>query len=175
MGIVIRRATTEDARAACEVLCRSITECCELDHRNDRALLDAWLGNKTPETVAGWFSTPSNCGMVAEREGALVGVGLVTQAGKICLCYVVPEALGAGVGRALLQALEQQAREWGISVLKLNSTRTASAFYERNGYIHGGQEKACFGLHCEFYWKNLDQPATAAPGQRKRFCACNPD
>lgn len=172
MGIVIRRATTDDASAACHVLCRSITECCELDHRNDRTLLDAWLGNKNPETVAGWFSAPSNCGMVAECDGKLVGVGLVTQAGKICLCYVLPEVLGTGVGSALLLALEQQAREWGVSVLKLNSTRTASAFYQRHGYIHEGQEKVCFGLDCEFFWKKLDD----APGaSRKRYCSCNAD
>lgn len=173
MGIVIRRATAADAGAACDVLCRSITECCEQDHANDRALLEAWLGNKNPQTVAGWFTTASNCGMVAERDGTLVGVGLVNQAGKICLCYVVPEALHLGVGKALLLALEQQARDWGISILRLNSTKTASAFYERHGYIHGGQEKACFGLNCEFYWKKLDEPASPDPAQRKRFCPCN--
>lgn len=171
MGIVIRTATPEDASAACDVLCRSIVECCTQDHCNDRTLLDAWLGNKNPKTVAGWFASPTNCSLVAELDGKLIGVGLVTQAGKLSLCYVVPEALHIGAGKALLQALEQQARAWGVSTIRLHSTSAASAFYARNGYIHGGREKSCFGLECDFFWKKLDeeQPSSTA---RKRFCSC---
>lgn len=169
MDIVIRTATTEDASTACEVLRRSIVECCAQDHCNDRTVLDAWLGNKNPQTVAAWFASPANCALLAEVDGKVVGVGLVNQAGKLSLCYVLPEALHIGAGKALLRGLEQQARDWGVSTIKLHSTASAREFYARNGYLHGGRERSCFGLECDFFWKALDesQPATG-----KRFCNC---
>lgn len=50
----IRRATPEDAEAACQVLRRSITELCIADHQGDAQSLAAWLANKTPENVRRW-------------------------------------------------------------------------------------------------------------------------
>lgn len=170
LDIVIRPATPADAATACEVLRRSIVECCAQDHCNDRAVLDAWLGNKNPQTVAGWFASPTNCSLVAEVDGKVVGVGLVNQAGKLSLCYVVPEALHIGAGKALLRGLEQQAREWGVGTMIVKSTATARDFYARNGYLHGGRERSCFGLECDFFWKKLDQ---SQPAAGNRFCGCS--
>ncbi|MDQ1831264.1 GNAT family N-acetyltransferase [Massilia scottii] len=172
MGIEIRIAVPEDAFAACDVLRRSITECCVADHQHNPDALTAWLGNKTPQNVASWFISPANHALVAERDGAVVGVALLTQAGKLSLCYVLPEALYSGVGKALLQGVEAQARTWGVSVLRLNSTVTASKFYERNGYILAGKEKSCYGLECDFFWKKLNACETNDPSPRKRFCNC---
>ena len=173
MGITIRTATPEDATAACTVLRRSIQECCQQDHQNDSGKLDAWLGNKTPQTVGSWMASPSNHMLVAERDGALVGVALLTQAGKLSLCYVLPEVQHCGVGKALLAGAEAKAREWGIGVLSLKSTAAACAFYARNGYTNAGKEKTCYGLECDLFWKKLN----AAPGSDgaagKRFCNCN--
>ncbi|HZX28688.1 MAG TPA: GNAT family N-acetyltransferase [Telluria sp.] len=172
MTLTIRPATPEDAPAACAVLRRSITECCELDHKGDPGKLDAWLGNKTPVTVAGWFSAPNNYALVAEYQGQVVGVALINQAGKISLCYVVREALGLGIGRALLCGLEEQARRWGVSMLKLHSTATASGFYAHMGYISAGREKSCWGLDCEFFWKQLNADNVCATSTKRRFCPC---
>lgn len=169
MGIDIRIAAPEDAPAACAVLRRSIEECCALDHQNKRHILDAWLGNKTAQNVALWFSSPSNYALVAHSDGELVGVALLTQAGKLSLCYVLPEVLHRGVGKALLADIEAQARRWDISVLRLNSTASARQFYERNGYINAGKEQSCFGVECDFFWKQLDG-RSAASGTR--FCSC---
>lgn len=173
MDFQIRLATVEDAAAACAVLRRSITECCVLDHQQDPDILAAWLGNKTPETVAAWFASPSNYSLVAVRDGQVVGVALLIQAGKLSLCYVLPECLHGGVGKALLLAVEEQARVWGIGTLRLHSTATARAFFARNGYIHSGQERSCYGVECDFFWKQLDAPCPA-DGARKRFCNCGP-
>lgn len=174
MGIAIRQAAPTDATAACELLRRSIEECCAPDHRREPGILDSWLGNKTPQNVASWFSTPSNYALVAEREGELTGLALLTQAGKVALCYVLPEALRVGVGRALLAGIEEQARAWNISKLHLHSPGSASAFFERHGYVNAGKEKACFGLECDFLWKRIDAgPATQEAGTSKRFCNCS--
>jgi GNAT superfamily N-acetyltransferase len=173
MGIEIRPAVPEDASAACHVLRRSITECCSADHQNSPEILHNWLGNKTPDNVASWISSPSNYTLVALREGELIGVALVTQAGKLSLCYVVPEALHSGIGKALLHGVEQQARNWGISVLRLHSTASAHDFYARNGYILAGQEKSCYGVDCGFFWKKLNVAANDGAAASTRYCNCS--
>lgn len=172
MGIQIRKAAPDDADAVCHLLRRSITESCADDHQHDPATLKAWLGNKNPDTVSGWFAIATNYPVVAERGGELVGVALLTQAGKLALCYVLPEAQGCGVGRALLDGIEAQARAWNIGKIRLHSTNTASAFFARRGYLHAGREKSCFGVECDFLWKKLDAPASVEGGARKRFCNC---
>lgn len=172
--IEIRKAVPADAPAACFLLRRSIEECRQDDHGNCPQVLGSWLGNKTPATVSAWFSTPSNFALVAESEGQLVGMALLTQAGKVALCYVLPEALRCGVGRALLGALEDQARAWSIGKLYLHSPAGASSFFERHGYINAGKEKSCFGLECDLLWKRMDGACEAEAGSaRKRFCNCS--
>ena len=168
--IEIRRAVPDDATAACDLLRRSIEEGCRADHRDQPGVLDAWLGNKTPANVVSWFSAPTNFALVAESEGALVGLILLTQAGKVALCYVLPDAVRCGVGRALLEAAEEQARAWNIGKLYLHSPAAAAMFFERHGYINAGKEKACFGLECDLLWKRLD--GVTDPAACKRFCNC---
>lgn len=174
MSLTIRVAVPDDAAAACNVLRRAISECCVQDHQHQPALLDAWLGNKTPDNVASWFQTPSNYCQVAVVDGAVVGVSLMTQAGKISLCYLLPEWHGKGIGKAMLEGMEAQARRWGVSVMRLNSTLTARDFYAHHGYIYGGKERACYGLECDFFWKKLGEQAEdqAQDQSRKRFCPC---
>ena len=170
MGIELRRAAQSDAQAVCSLLRRAIGEGCEPDHGGRSDILDAWLGNKTPQNVASWFSAPTNFALVAERDDELLGIALLTQAGKLALCYVQPEAVRTGIGRAMLCAVEEQARSWSISKIHLHSPASACGFFERQGYTNAGKEKACFGLECDFLWKNLNADAAAAT--RKRFCNC---
>ncbi|KFI08162.1 GNAT family N-acetyltransferase [Massilia sp. BSC265] len=171
----IRKAVPGDASAACALLRRSIEIGCKADHQDQPAVLEAWLGNKTAANVATWFSNSSNHALVAERvdgnRGELLGLCLLTQAGKLALCYVSPEALRSGVGRALIAAAEEQARAWSIKKLHLHSPASASAFFEGQGYVNAGKDKSCWGLECDLLWKQLDAARDA--GARKRFCNCN--
>lgn len=169
--IEIRRAVPADALPACTLLRRSIEEGCRAEHQDQPGLLDAWLGNKTPATVGAWFASPTNCVLVAERDGELVGLTLLTQAGKLALCYVLPDALRCGVGRQLLAAVEAQARLWNISKLFLHSPAGASVFFERHGFLNAGKEKSCYGLECDLLWKRLD--GVCDPAARARFCQCS--
>ena len=172
MSIEIRIAVAGDAVAACQVLRRSITECCLPDHQNDPAILEAWLGNKTPDMVATWFASTSNFSIVAIEAGVLVGVALLTRAGKLSLCYLLPEAQGCGAGKALLTRVEAQARQWGIKSLQLHSTATAAQFYARQGFIRAGKVKSPYGVETDFFWKPLDADASV-DARRPRFCNCN--
>lgn len=177
MGIEIRQATPNDAPAACALLRRSIEHGCVADHGQRPEILEAWLGNKTPQNVVTWFSSPSNFAVVAERsagaageDAELVGLALLNQAGRLALCYVQPDALRSGIGRALLAAVEAQARAWHIGKLHMHSPASASVFFERHGYVNAGKDRSCFGLECDFLWKQLD---AAEPPAKKRFCNCS--
>ena len=173
MGIDIRKAAPADAISACNLLRRSIEQVCEPDHRGRPEVLDTWLANKTPDNVAAWFTSSTNHAIVAEQGGQLLGLALLTQAGKLALCYVEPGALRIGVGRALLAAVEAQAREWNIRKLALHSPASCATFYERHGYANAGLEKSCFGLECSLMWKQLDADPQDVDAKRKRFCNCS--
>ena len=76
--MIVRKATTADAEAACIVLRCSITECCVEDHRNEPEVLSAWLRNKTPENIASWFTAHGNFSIVATTGEQIIGVALLT-------------------------------------------------------------------------------------------------
>ncbi|HEX8601533.1 MAG TPA: GNAT family N-acetyltransferase [Pseudoduganella sp.] len=171
MSFEIRPAVTSDAAAVCQVLRRSIAECCALDHRNDPGILAAWLGNKHPAMVNAWFESATNYSLVVVREGDVVGVSLLTGAGKLALCYLLPEAQRQGAGTALLQSMEEQALAQGMKALYLHSTATAEGFFDANGYRRDGNVRSPYGVETILFWKPLVQDAR--PDARKRFCNCN--
>jgi GNAT superfamily N-acetyltransferase len=141
----IRDATPEDAVAACHVLRESISQLCVADHRNDPAVLNAWLANKTPETVAAWVRQKGSSLLLAVEGHAVLAVGGVTDAGEITLNYVAPDARFRGISRALLKALEARAAERGNNRCTLTSTETAHCFYRSAGYVDDGAPKGKFG------------------------------
>jgi putative acetyltransferase len=170
MLIDIRQATPSDAPAACALLRRSIEEGCAADHDQRAEILQPWLSNKTPQNVGSWFSSPSNYAVVALQGQELAGLALLTQAGKLALCYVMPGQWRSGIGSAMMHAVEVQARAWDITKLHMHCPSSASAFFERLGYVNAGKDKACYGLECDFLWKQLK--AVEAPAG-KRFCNCS--
>jgi GNAT superfamily N-acetyltransferase len=134
----IRDAKAEDARAAAQVLRRSISDLCAADHGNDPVILAQWLSNKTPDIVASWMTALNNSVLVAVENDTILAVGAVTDTGQITLNYVSPDARFRGVSRALLRALEARALERGSIRCTLNSTETARRFYLANGYVIDG-------------------------------------
>ncbi|RZJ09102.1 MAG: GNAT family N-acetyltransferase [Acidovorax sp.] len=146
--MLIRPAQVHTAADACTVVRQSITHCCALDHHHDAAILGAWLANKTPKNLAAWMTAPGTIAWGAYREEAMVGFALLAGP-TLALCYVVPEALHQGMGRALLWEAEAHARQAGVAALQLESTRTAEAFYRRNGFEPSGPPQAWAGLQAQ--------------------------
>lgn len=141
----IRIATPEDVDAACRVIHRSISECCAADHHNDPALVQAWLHNKTPGNVRAWLGQQDAFSVVAEAEGGVVGFAMVLR-NEVMLCYVVPEVRFTGAGKSMLHAIEAHATQAGFTSVRLESTRTAQAFYGRNGFSLSGPAIVAFGM-----------------------------
>lgn len=133
-SVAIRRARLEDADAIVAVLRRSIVELCVDDHHHDPGILGSWLQNKTIANVRVWIEAAGNFVAVAEGSVGLCGVASLSAAGTILLCYVLPEVQFKGVGRAMLESIEAEARLRGFHELSLESTISAGAFYRRHGY-----------------------------------------
>ena len=148
--LAIRPAEISDATAACDVLRRSISALCTADHKGDPAILERWLADKTPETVRGWIVACGHTLLIAERAGAVVGVGGVAAAGEITMTYVAPIARFQGVSTALLAALEDRLREQGVARSRLSSTATAHGFYRNRGYVEVGRSVA-FGSLTDYH------------------------
>ena len=154
----MRLAQEADTAAACEVLRRSITECCVADHRGDDVLMQSWLANKTPDNVHRWLTAGSACFVVAESGNEIVGVAMLLECGEITLCYLTPEARFQGCGKKLLSALEDQARRLGLSNLRLQSTKMARDFYRRNGFEDSGPAESRHGIRSFPMTKALRNP-----------------
>lgn len=145
--LVITPATPADADAAARLLRDSITRLCGADHGGDPARIDAWLANKTAANVARWIGDRASTVLVARIGGGpLAGLGVITHTGRITLLYVSPDAVGRGVGTALLQAMADDAARHGCRVLYGESTRTAHAFYRRAGFVDDGAPEIAFGI-----------------------------
>lgn len=149
-----RHAYSADAIPVSSLIRRSIAECCAADHHNDPALIAAWLRSKTAGNVAAWIAHPGKFCVVAVQGEQVLGFAMA-EADQLLLCYVLPEFLLQGVGLALLQAVESHATAQGITQLHLKSTRTARAFYERNGFGPAGAPITAFGMSSQPMMKRL--------------------
>jgi GNAT superfamily N-acetyltransferase len=87
------------------------------------------------------FSPPGGAFLVVYEDGKPVAGGGIKRdedgVAEIKRMYVAPEARGRGLGRQLLEALEDEARSLGYARIRLDTGARqpeAQAMYERSGY-----------------------------------------
>jgi GNAT superfamily N-acetyltransferase len=136
--ILVRPAVAADVPEMSRTLIASITQLCRQDHHDDPAAIAAWTANKTEAGVAEMLGSPGNRMFVAERDGAIAGVGCVRDGDEIGLNYVNPAHRFRGVSRALLSAMEDNIRAGGAAEGRVKATRTAHDFYLANGWMDAG-------------------------------------
>ena len=130
MDIVIRRAVRDDAAAAWDIRNTAILAQCAGHYPDD--LLKIWtdgsMTDRFVEAVADrWY--------VAEVADTVVGTGtLDTESGHVDAIFVRPDMIRQGIGRSMMQTLEQVARRSGLRELKLDSTLNAAPFYRSCGF-----------------------------------------
>jgi GNAT superfamily N-acetyltransferase len=128
MQIDIRRARAGDAEAVYEVVLRAVRETNARDY--PASVIDR-LAASLPEKVASkleeWRA------YVAIVDGRIVGTGSLD--GQIVSSvFVHPNYQGRGVGAKLMDAIETAADGRSGSVLTLQSSITAQAFYAKRGF-----------------------------------------
>jgi GNAT superfamily N-acetyltransferase len=104
------------------------------------------LGDDAAARLGYWLADPMSHVLVAEHEGLVLGclslhaVPYLERTGRwarIESLVIDESARGTGVGRALLRAAKNVARQWECLVMEVTSARTrrnAHAFYQRMGY-----------------------------------------
>ncbi len=80
------------------------------------------------------------------------------QVGEIWAIYVLPDFMGRGIGKRLLQEAENKLSERGcnfVTVWVLHRNTPARGFYEKQGFLLDGKEKDYQGLREVRYRKPL--------------------
>ena len=102
-----------------------------------------------PSATPADFAPPGGAFLVGYEDGRAICAGgvkrLDAEACEIKRMYVVPDARGRGVARALLTALEEEARALGYSVAKLDTGAQqphAERMYRAAGYEDTGNFNA---------------------------------
>jgi L-amino acid N-acyltransferase YncA len=122
--------------------------------------LAAWSSRMTPASYAEPLLTRTV--LVAERaDGRIVGFAQLNAAeGAIDAVYVDPDETRRGAGRALVEALERQARTAGVTSLALDASLNAVPFYEALGYRRECDTRHALGdghsIACVLMTKRLD-------------------
>ena len=118
-----------------------------------------WLYNRyTPETVA--EIAQEGHMYVMTENGMIVGTGTVIPTGEgayeIIAAFLLPEAIGRGLGTQLFDVLEADAWSQGAERVWLTSSVNALDFYEKRGYVNpcGYRARGEDGLLTMEIWKN---------------------
>ena len=100
--------------------------------------------------------------VIAEVDGGAVGCGRILPGGRIGRLAVLPPWRDRGVGRALLDALLDLARQDGLPDVHLHAQSAAIAFYQRAGFHPRGEPFdeagiAHVDMHRDLDYSDLDR------------------
>ena len=74
--------------------------------------------------------------LVATQGGSVVGFASLKDNARIDMLFVHPAAIGQGVARTLIDALEKLAAARGATVLTVDASDTAHGFFRHRGYAN---------------------------------------
>ena len=142
----IVKAEEIHAESLSEMWRRSIKELCFQDHHNNLDILNNWLSNKSPKSLASAFAEQSLAWYVAINNKQVIGVCMFGYDGILRALYIHPEFTNQHVGSSLLKQAETYASQKGIREFTLESTSTAKQFYLAHYYVEYDCPKDCFGV-----------------------------
>jgi putative acetyltransferase len=152
--IHVRLAVTSDA----EAIVRTHHDAVWNTARNHYPpeILETWavkLTDDNYEQVRQEIADPEMVVLIAESHAHVAGFGMIVPADEeLRAVYVDPVFGRQGVGTAILNRLEETARERGVARLNVASSLNAEAFYGKHGYdvveraahrFRSGHEMAC--------------------------------
>lgn len=131
----IRRFEESDAEAVAQIRAATITQLTEF---YEREALETWAGAIGADDFK--RSAAEYHRFVAIEDGKILGYGdWRPSTNEFAGIYISPDAQGRGVGSALFDAIEADAREAGAPRLWANATKNAQGFYEAHGFMEEGE------------------------------------
>lgn len=132
--ITIRPAVAADAETVFAIT-RASVEGLARDHYS-AAQIAGWMGDRTPGTYRA--EAASGRIKVAELDGRVVGY-VDAVLGELTRLFLLPEAAGQGIGKALFAVGLRQAREGHAGPVRIEATLNAAPFYARQGFRKVGE------------------------------------
>lgn len=83
--------------------------------------------------------------LVAEGQDRLVGAVAIDGI-EVVTFIVHPQCLGAGIGKALLTNIEEEARKRKLERLVISTGPSMAKFFEKHGYTRSGQMVSSRGI-----------------------------
>ena len=131
MPLVIRPFQPSDAPALLSLFRDTIRRVNRRDYSPEQ--IKAWASDEIDE--AAWTSRfEGRFVVVAEADDRIAGFGEMQPNGHIDRFFVSADHQGLGIGRALLHAIEAEARRIGLRRLDADASLTAVPFFERRGF-----------------------------------------
>ena len=137
--MLIRHFKDSDAEACCDLINASVTAAAHLS-QNARFQL---ITRNVPADLSAELKAAYS--LIAEIDGQLVAIGSLTKEGEIRRVYVCPDAQKQGIGKAMIDMLEDTARKHNISELRIKAAPNTVEFYQRLGYAIVGHEQMQIG------------------------------
>lgn len=132
--MIIRLVKIKDANQGILVLRSSIIELCEKDHHSNMDQIKDWLANKTTDIWCNWVTSDKFSLFITELDEVIAGVSMISLNGVILLNYVSPDYRFKDVSKAMLNHMEEFAKNIGILVCTFQITYTYKDFYIFAGY-----------------------------------------
>ena len=132
----IRRFKNEDAQELSEVIARTMRTCNVKDYGEE--LIELCIAGKTPEKLiecSNWMHIYVLC-----DGDRIVGTGSIgpywgsTTESSLFTIFVLPEYQGRGLGRLIVETLEQDEFFLRAERIEIPASLTAVDFYKRMGY-----------------------------------------
>ena len=134
----IKRATPTDANAAFDIRRAAIRSQCIGAYTAEQMAL--WTRGKAEDGYSALMDKPFYLGWL---NGEPIATGMLDLANnEVGALFVLPAFTGRGYGKAMLDHLEQVARELAIEEVVLDATLNAASFYRACGYV--GDEQAIY-------------------------------
>lgn len=95
--------------------------------------LDAWATGNIDRSAWDQSFLEHNT-LVAEEGSTIVGFGDMDSNGYLDRLYVHKDYQGKGIASAIVNELEQQAAQQGVSFFTTHASLTAKSFFEKRGY-----------------------------------------
>jgi putative acetyltransferase len=130
---VRRHRDNDDARSFLEVRSAAVRRIAVRDYPPE--VIEAWAPLPiTQAAVEAVIANPEDDRFLAERDGHIIGLACRLIANnELRACYMAPEAVRTGVGKALLMKIEETGNA-GLKYLYADSSLTAEQFYRSQGY-----------------------------------------